>query len=123
MTANEYHNKQMENPEYRKAYEKLQPEIEIMRVLIYARETQRLSLKQLSECTGITQADLTKLENGTHNPPLKQLQHLADGLNMTLRLEFVPKGDMPAPKAMPKKAVPKREFLTDPVFLDDDLPL
>lgn len=121
MTANEYHNKQMENTEYRKAYEKLQPEIEIMRILIYAKETRRLSLKALSEATGITQADLTKLENGTHNPPLKQLQHLADGLNMTLRLEFVPKSDMS--ETIPPKTISQKGFLSDPAFLDDDLPL
>jgi len=31
------------------------------------------------------------LENGTRNPSLKLLKRLADGMGMTLKLEFVPK--------------------------------
>ncbi|MDE6220689.1 MAG: helix-turn-helix transcriptional regulator, partial [Lachnospiraceae bacterium] len=41
--------------------------------------------------TGINQADISKLENGTRNPSLKLLKRLADGMGMTLKLEFVPK--------------------------------
>ncbi|MBR6642967.1 MAG: helix-turn-helix transcriptional regulator, partial [Lachnospiraceae bacterium] len=47
--------------------------------------------KQLSERTGINQADISKLENGTRNPSLNMLKRLADGLDMTLKLEFIPK--------------------------------
>ena len=39
------------------------------------------------------QADISKLENGTRNPSLKLLKRLVEGMNMTLKLEFVPKQD------------------------------
>ena len=41
-------------------------------------------------CTGIDQADISKLENGTRNPSLKLLKKLASGLGMQLKIEFVP---------------------------------
>ena len=45
--------------------------------------------KELSERTGITQADISRLEKGNANPSLKTLQRLAAGMNMRVRLEFV----------------------------------
>lgn len=41
--------------------------------------------------TGINQADISKLENGTRNPSLKLLKRLADGMGMDLKLVFTPK--------------------------------
>ena len=50
-----------------------------------------MTQKQLSEATGIAQSDISKIENGSANPTLKLLQRLAEGLNMRLKVEFVPK--------------------------------
>ena len=47
--------------------------------------------KELAEKTGIPQADISRLENGTRNPSLKLLKRLADGLDMDLGIVFVPK--------------------------------
>ena len=33
----------------------------------------------------------SKLENGNRNPSLNLLKRLADGMGMTLKLEFIPK--------------------------------
>ena len=43
------------------------------------------------ERTGINQADISKLENGTRNPSVGLLKRLADGMGMALKIEFVPK--------------------------------
>ena len=51
----------------------------------------RLRAKELSEKTGINQADISKIETGNANPALSTLQRLAEGMGMVLRLEFVPK--------------------------------
>ena len=40
--------------------------------------------------TGITQNDISKLENGNANPSLQTLKKLANGLGMAIKLEFVP---------------------------------
>ena len=47
--------------------------------------------KQLAEKTGIHQADISKLENGTRNPSINLLKRLAEGMDMMLKIEFVPK--------------------------------
>ncbi|MBS5075323.1 MAG: helix-turn-helix transcriptional regulator [Hungatella hathewayi] len=39
----------------------------------------------------MNQADICKLENGNRNPSLNLLKRLADGMGMTLKLEFIPK--------------------------------
>lgn len=43
------------------------------------------------ERTGINQADISKLENGTRNLSVNLLIRLADGMGMVLKIEFVPK--------------------------------
>lgn len=45
----------------------------------------------LSETTGIAQSDISKIESGSGNPTIKILKRLADGLGMSLKVEFVPK--------------------------------
>ena len=81
----------MKDPEFVEAYEEVQPELAVMRAIVEARAEQGLTQAQVSERTGIAQAELSKLENGTRNPSIKLLQRLADGLGYTLRIEFVPK--------------------------------
>ena len=80
----------MQDPEFRKEYEALQPEYEIKRAMIQARMNSGMTQKQLAEKTGIAQADISKLENGNANPSLRTLQRLASGMGMQVKLEFVP---------------------------------
>lgn len=58
--------------------------------MIDNRIAQNLTQKELAERTGINQADISKLENGTRNPSLKMLKRLAAGMGMALKIEFVP---------------------------------
>lgn len=83
-------NEQMEDPEFRAEWEALEPERQIIRAIIEGREARDLTQSQLSEATGITQADISRLENGTGNPSIRTLKRLAAGLGMRLKLEFVP---------------------------------
>ena len=55
------------------------------------RERLNMTQKELSKRTGINQADISKLENGTGNPTINLLKRLADGMGMMLKIEFVPK--------------------------------
>ena len=82
---------QMQNQEFKKEYDDLQPEFDVIRAIVDARTSQNLTQKQLAEKTGINQADISKLENGTRNPTLNLLKRLADGMGMSLKIEFVPK--------------------------------
>ena len=90
-TLNQYLDEQLNNTEFKKEYEAIQPEMDIIRAIVDARTSQNLTQKQLAERTGINQADISKLENGTRNPSIKLLQKLADGMDMVLKIEFIPK--------------------------------
>ena len=50
-----------------------------------------LTQEQLAQVTGIDQANISRLENGTANPSLRTLKRLAEGMGMELKLEFVPR--------------------------------
>ncbi|MBR1975913.1 MAG: helix-turn-helix transcriptional regulator, partial [Phascolarctobacterium sp.] len=39
---------------------------------------------------GITQADISRLENGNANPSIRTLKKLAAAMNMALDIKFVP---------------------------------
>ena len=86
----DYKKKALSDPEVKAEYDALQPEYDIIQAMIDARKSQNLTQKELSERTGITQADISRIENGTRNPSLSMMKRLAAGMGMELRLEFVP---------------------------------
>ena len=90
-TLNNMLSEQLKDEEFRKEYEAIQPEMDVIRAIVDARTYQNLTQKELAERTGINQADISKLENGTRNPSVNLLKRLADGMGMALRIEFVPK--------------------------------
>lgn len=92
-TLDQYLEQQLQNDEFRREWENSQPELEIIRAIADARIAQNLTQKELAERTGINQADISKLENGTRNPSLKLLKRLADGMDMDLQLVFTPRSE------------------------------
>lgn len=90
-TLNDMLEKQLKDEEFRKEYETIQPEMDIIKALVDARNSLNLTQKELAERTGINQADISKIENGTRNPSLNLLKRLADGMGMVLKIEFIPK--------------------------------
>lgn len=95
MNLKDYKKQKMQEPAFAKAYEEIQPEMNVIRAMIEARTSQNLTQKQLAEKTGIAQTEISRLENGTRNPSIKLLQRLADGMDMVLEVQFRPKGTMP----------------------------
>ena len=90
---NDFLKEQLNDSLLRAEYEALEPEFTIIQAMIDARKSAGLTQKQLSEKTGIAQADISKLENGNANPSLRTLRRLASGLGMRLKVEFVPAGN------------------------------
>lgn len=86
----DYKEKALQNPEVKAEYDALQPEYDIIQAMINARVSLNITQKELSAKTGITQADISRIENGTRNPSLGMVKKLAQGLGMQLKLEFVP---------------------------------
>ena len=90
-TVNDMLDKQLQDNEFKKEFEAIQPEMDVIRALVDARISQNLTQKELAERSGINQADISKIENGTRNPSLNLLKRLADGMGLRLKIEFVPK--------------------------------
>lgn len=86
-----YLNKQLENPDFKKEWDYLEPEYNTMQAMIDARKRCNMTQKELAERTGIDQSDISKIETGNANPALSTLKRLADGMDMVLMLEFIPK--------------------------------
>ena len=86
----DYKKRALQNSEVKAEYDALQPEYDIIQAMIDARVQQNMTQKDLSAKTGITQADISRIENGTRNPSLSMVKKLAHGLGMQLKLEFVP---------------------------------
>ena len=83
-------NEQLKEPEFEKEWNEIQPEMDVIRAMVDMRIKQNLTQNELASRTGIDQADISKLENGTKNPSLKLLKKLAAGMGMQLKIEFVP---------------------------------
>ena len=81
----------MRDKEFSSEYEALQPEMDITRAMIEARIQAGLTQTELSHKSGISQADISRLENGTRNPSLSLLKRLAEAMDTTLKIEFIPK--------------------------------
>lgn len=87
-------NEQLKDINFKKEYEDIQPEMDVIRAIVGARTAQNLTQKELSKITGINQADISKLENGTRNPTVSLLKRLAEGMGMELRIQFIPKNNI-----------------------------
>lgn len=83
-------NERMKDPAFLAEWNAQEPERQIMRAIAEGREEKDMTQKQLAEITGITQADISRLESGTANPSLRTLKRLAAGMGMALKVEFVP---------------------------------
>jgi predicted transcriptional regulator len=82
-------NEQLKDPAFKKEYDDLETEFQIIRAIIDARTEMGITQKQLSDLTGIAQADISKLENGNANPSLKTLQRLASAMGKKVKISFV----------------------------------
>ncbi len=80
---------QLKDPELKKEYDALEPKYALIESIVMARKERNLTQKELSKLTGITQADLSKIENGNANPSLNTLLKLAKGLGKILQVSLV----------------------------------
>ena len=104
-TLDNYLEEQLQNEEFKKEWDNIQPEMDIIRAMVDARISQNLTQKELAERVGMNQADISKLENGTRNPSIKLLQRLAEGMEMDLSISFVPKNELETEKEEDKAIV------------------
>ena len=80
---------QLNNSEFKKEYDALEPEFQIMREMLDSRTASNISQQELSRITGITQSDISKIENGIANPSLNTLKRLAAAFGKRVQISFV----------------------------------
>ncbi len=83
----EYKKKALISPKVKSEYDKLQPEYDIIQLMVNKRVQLHLTQKELAAKTGITQADISRIEKGKRNPSLQTVNRLARELGMQLKLE------------------------------------
>ena len=64
----------MQDSEFVREYEAIQPEVNITRAILDARINAGMTQMELSKKSGISQADISRLEKGTRNPSLNLLK-------------------------------------------------
>ena len=88
MKFREHLKEMMEEEAFRKEYETLQPQYEVVKQIISAREELHITQKDLAERTGIRQSNISRLERGNYNPSVEFLRKIAKGLGKELHIEF-----------------------------------
>lgn len=86
----EFLNEQLKDLDFKKEWDALEPEYQIVREMLDAREKEGLSQAELSKLSGVSQADISRLENASANPSLKTLKRLARAMGMAVQIRFVP---------------------------------
>ena len=88
ISFDDYLKEQLKDEEFRKEYEKYEPEIECVRLLTEARKKQNITQKELSKMTGIRQSNLSRIETGICSPTLDTLQKIAVSLGKKLTIQL-----------------------------------
>jgi len=79
------------DPEFRKEYEALGPEFELIEFIIRRRMELKMSQEELAAKIGTGQAAISRLESGNANPTLASLNEIAEALDAELKIELKPK--------------------------------
>ena len=69
-------------------FNNLEPQYQVIREMIKAREEKNMTQVELSKLTGISQADISRLENGEANPTIEMLNRIAYAFGKKLELQF-----------------------------------
>jgi HTH-type transcriptional regulator/antitoxin HipB len=89
---NELRAKWLNDAEFRRAYERIGPEMEIAFSIAEARHRANLTQAQLAERIGSTQAMVARWETGAVMPSTKSLKRLAEATGSRLHVELVAEG-------------------------------
>lgn len=64
-------------------------EAEVCELIAITRNQLGITQKQLAEKSGVSQANISKIENGSYKPSISILKRIADGFGKRLVIEFV----------------------------------
>ncbi|MHB1356953.1 MAG: helix-turn-helix domain-containing protein [Anaerolineae bacterium] len=91
MTLDQVLEEMLQDPEFRQAYDDLEPAYQVARLRI----RRGLSQKQLAELVGTKQPSIARLESGQVAPRLSFLKRVVEALGGTLTVHIEASGEMP----------------------------
>jgi ribosome-binding protein aMBF1 (putative translation factor) len=89
-SADEVRARDMQDAEYRRAYERTRLANDIAIKVLQYRQANRLSQRELAALLGMRQPNIARLESGDHAPSLETLSRLADVLRLDFSVDVKP---------------------------------
>ena len=85
----------MKDPEFKAAYDALEPEFEFFDALMAARQKSGLTQEEVAERMGTSRSAVARIESGggkrRHSPSLATIRRYADALGCKLQIKLVKK--------------------------------
>ena len=85
------HRDWMKDPEYRREYERLEPEFQIARALIDARVKKKMTQAEIARKAGTKQPVISRLEGAQGSPSLSLIKRIAKALDVRLVFRLEPR--------------------------------
>lgn len=85
---NEIKRRLLRDREFRKEYERLGPEFELVRMLIKKRTERGFTQGELARRIGTKQSAISRLESGSYNPTLALLKKVAAALGSDIEISL-----------------------------------
>jgi predicted transcriptional regulator len=82
-------NERLKDPKFKKAYDALEVEFQIIHDILKKRIEKDISQKQLAKKIGSDQATISRLESGNYNPSIKFLKRIAKAVGGELKVTIV----------------------------------
>ena len=84
----EYLEECLKDPKFKKEYDALEGEYQMIKAIIEARAETNITQKELSKRTGISQSNLSRIETGVESPTVDTLNKIAMGFGKKLKISF-----------------------------------
>ena len=91
MNWKEHKKRLLEDPEFKKEYEALEPEYKLASALIRLRLAKGLTQEQLAKLLNTKQESIARLESGGSLPSLSTVKKVANALDAELEINLRPK--------------------------------
>ncbi len=92
--------REIKNPDFKKAWDALEPEYKVERALIELRMKNKQSQKKLADKLDTKQSYISRIEKGGVSPTINYIAKMADALNADAEIVFRPRGSKEVIKAI-----------------------
>lgn len=84
----DYLKEQLKDLEFKRLWDKSEPEYKVLEEIIRARIETKISQRQLAKNAKTTQAVISRIENMTVSPSIRMVQRIAQAMGKKLEIKF-----------------------------------